>query len=139
MIDKSSGTNLCQLILWCVHTSGKDVQSNGNSFRRQLQFDSPGYSGDAILLIASYITLCTFGQCHNCLRPCHLITFDDCSITHLSKRWQSDKVKVKINCDTNLRVHCVMQLSLRYKVFKMASLSNRLQLQLASQLPTLVM
>ena len=39
-----------------------------------------------------------------------------CSITHLSKRWPSDKVKE--NCETNLKVHCVMQLSLSYEVFR---------------------
>ena len=33
-----------------------------------------------------------------------------CSITHLSERWPSDKVKEI--CATNLKVHCVMQLSL---------------------------
>ena len=39
-----------------------------------------------------------------------------CSITHLSKKWPSDKVKE--NFETNLKVHCVMQLSLSYEVFR---------------------
>ena len=33
-----------------------------------------------------------------------------------TKRWPSDKVKE--NCETSLKVHCVMQLSLSYKVFR---------------------
>ena len=33
-----------------------------------------------------------------------------------TKRWPSDKVKE--NFETNLEVHCVMQLSLSYKVFR---------------------
>ena len=32
------------------------------------------------------------------------------------KRWPSDKVKE--SCETNLKVHCIMQLSLGYKVFR---------------------
>ena len=45
-----------------------------------------------------------------------------CSITHLRKRWQSDKVKE--HCVTNLKVHCVTYVaSLSYKVFKWHSLN----------------
>ena len=33
-----------------------------------------------------------------------------------TERWSSDKVKE--NFETNLKVHCVMQLSLNYKVFR---------------------
>ena len=33
-----------------------------------------------------------------------------------TKRWPNDKVKE--NCETNLKVCCVMQLSLSYKVFR---------------------
>ena len=46
-----------------------------------------------------------------------------CDIT---KRWQSDKVKE--NFKTNLKVHCVMQLSLRYEVFRWHPLNIMLQL-----------
>ena len=37
-----------------------------------------------------------------------------CSITHLSKK----VAKCKENCETNLKLHCVMKLSLSYKVFR---------------------
>ena len=38
-------------------------------------------------------------------------------VLHISvKRWPSDKVKE--NFETNLKVHCVMQLSLSYEVFR---------------------
>ena len=44
--------------------------------------------------------------------------------SHISvKRWPSDKAKE--NCDTNLKVCCVMLLSLSYKVFKWYLLNNR--------------
>ena len=42
----------------------------------------------------------------------HLFT-EMCDTT---KRWPSDKVKE--NCETNLKVHCVLQLSFSYKVFR---------------------
>ena len=38
-------------------------------------------------------------------------------VPHISvKRWPSDKVEE--NCETNLNVHCAMQLSLSYEVFR---------------------
>ena len=38
-------------------------------------------------------------------------------VLHISvKRWLSDKVKE--NCETNLKVHCVTQLSLSYTVLR---------------------
>ena len=49
---------------------------------------------------------------HTSLSLGHLFT-EMCDAT---KRWPSDKVKE--NCETNLKVCCVMQLSLSYKVFR---------------------
>ena len=37
-------------------------------------------------------------------------------VSRIAKRWPSDKVKE--NFETNLEVHCFMQLSLSYKVFR---------------------
>ena len=38
-----------------------------------------------------------------------------------TKKWPSDKVKE--NCETSLKVHCIMQLSLSYEVFRWHSLN----------------
>ena len=41
-------------------------------------------------------------------------------VSHISvKRWPSDKVKE--NCETNLKVHCVMRLSFKIQSIQMAS------------------
>ena len=65
----------------------------------------------------SCITQCTFrlvSQFSLTLSLDHLFVVSDISI----KRWPSDKVKD--NCETNLKVHCVMQLqlSVSFKVFR---------------------
>ena len=45
-----------------------------------------------------------------------------CVISYISvKRWPSDKVKE--NCETNLKLHCVMQSSLSYEVFSLHHLN----------------
>ena len=64
----------------------------------------------------SCITQCTFrlvSQFSLTLSPGHLFT----EICETTKRWPSDKVKE--NCETNLKVHCViqLQLSVSFKVF----------------------
>ena len=63
----------------------------------------------------SCITQCTFklvSQFTLTLSLGHLFT-EMCEPT---KRWPSDKVEE--NCEINLKVHCVIQLSLSYKVFR---------------------
>ena len=41
------------------------------------------------------------------------------AVSHISvKKWPIVSDKVKENCETNLKVHCVMHLSLSYKVFR---------------------
>ena len=63
-------------------------------------------------MIAAYnITQCTFTlvlQVSLTLSLGHFFT-EMCDTT---KKWPSDKAKE--NCDTNLKVHCVMQLSISY-------------------------
>ena len=63
----------------------------------------------------SCITQCTFkvvSQFSLTLSLGHLFL-----VSHISApKWQSDKIKE--NCETNLKVQCVIQLSLNYKVFR---------------------
>ena len=64
-------------------------------------------------MIAACITQYTFrlvSQFSLTLSLGHLFVVSRISV----KWWSSDKVKE--NCETNLKVHCVMQLSLSYKV-----------------------
>ena len=63
----------------------------------------------------SCITQCTFrlvSKFSLTLSLDHLFT----EISDTTKKWPSDNVKE--NFETNLKVHCIMQLSLSYKVFR---------------------
>ena len=57
-----------------------------------------------------------FGQFKNFLGLCHTLGHLFTEMCDTTERWSSDKVKE--NFETNLKVHCVMQLSLSYKVFR---------------------
>ena len=76
---------------------------------------SMGYHLNTSLLNDSRITQCTFrlvSRFSLTLSLGHLFT-EMCDTT---KRWPSDKVKE--NLETNLKVHCVMRLSLSNEVFR---------------------
>ena len=66
---------------------------------------------NTVLLNNSCITQCTFrlvSQFSLISSLGHLFT----KMCDATQRWPSDKIKE--NCETNLKVHCVMQLSLSY-------------------------